>query len=300
MDMLKAMLDTGKQPLVSVVIPNFNYGDYLEQCLSSVLNQTYPKIEVIVVDDGSTDDSFKILQKYEGLIRVINQTNSGVNAARNAGIRKAKGEYIAFCDSDDFWEKDKIEKQVAKLGSHWRVGLVYSGYRLIIESDKTSFVRRGAFRGKVKDEFIKYPTLAIVIGGGSTAILKREVFDCGVYFDETLLGNGEDWDFFRRVAQLTEFDFIDEPLVSVRRHESSRGSRSLNHFYLGNLASIEKALLDKSYEWNFHKRWGFVLRFEWMIAKSFLRERDFVNSILHAIRGIIPLKLLRLKLLKVN
>ena len=102
-------------PLVSVVIPNFNNESYLAECLESVIAQSYKRIEIIVVDDGSTDSSIEILDKYQSKIRVIRSSHNGASAARNIGIEQSKGKFIAFMDSDDIWIIDKIEKQILAL-----------------------------------------------------------------------------------------------------------------------------------------------------------------------------------------
>ncbi|HEY4195401.1 MAG TPA: glycosyltransferase [Mucilaginibacter sp.] len=107
------------QPLVSVIIPLYNTGLYIEQCIRSILAQTWPDIEVIIVDDGSTDNSFEIAKKFEGeKVKLLKQPNSGASIARNTGLRIAKGEYIQFMDADDLLSPNKIEEQVKRLKSH--------------------------------------------------------------------------------------------------------------------------------------------------------------------------------------
>jgi len=113
-------------PLVSVVIPNFNNEPYLAECLESVIAQSYKGIEIIVVDDGSTDRSIEILDKYQSKIRVIRSSHNGASVARNIGIEQSKGQFIAFMDSDDIWIIDKIEKQVLVLLNN-DADLVYCG-----------------------------------------------------------------------------------------------------------------------------------------------------------------------------
>ena len=100
------------KPLVSAIIPNYNYSRYIGEAVESALNQTYKNIEVIVVDDGSCDDSLKVLSAYVDRIKVVSQKNAGVAMARNNGVEVSTGEYVAFLDADDVWLPDKVEKQV--------------------------------------------------------------------------------------------------------------------------------------------------------------------------------------------
>src|SRR5262245_58814803 len=109
---------------VSVIIPNYNYGRFLREALDSALNQTLPPLEVIVVDDGSTDESPEILESYGDRIRVIRQKNQGVGIARNTGAEAARGELLAFLDADDYWFPQKLEKQVEKINSDPELGMV--------------------------------------------------------------------------------------------------------------------------------------------------------------------------------
>src|SRR5688500_3318505 len=97
---------------VSVIIPNHNYVHYLREAIDGVINQTYPDIEIIVVDDGSTDGSREILKSYGERIVSICQNNQGVSAARNNGVRSSRGQYVAFLDADDSWLPEKIEREV--------------------------------------------------------------------------------------------------------------------------------------------------------------------------------------------
>ena len=113
-------------PLITVIVVNYNYGRYLGECIDSVLAQTYPNIEVIVVDDGSTDNSLSILQPYGERILIIQQENKGVSAARNAGLLKSKGQWIAFLDSDDAWRPEKLQEQSTYLQDP-AVGMVFCG-----------------------------------------------------------------------------------------------------------------------------------------------------------------------------
>jgi len=120
-----------QDPLVSIVIPTYNYGNFVSEAVDSALAQTYNNIEVIVVDDGSTDNTKDVLVKYNESIRYIHKENAGLPAARNTGIEQAKGEYIAFLDSDDQWLADKVELQMEIFKSNDQVGLVScAGYHV--------------------------------------------------------------------------------------------------------------------------------------------------------------------------
>lgn len=116
-------------PLVSVIIPCFNQEKYLAESLESVFSQTYPCIEIIVIDDGSTDATASIAKSYIGRIRFVQQTNRGASAARNAGLAICVGKYIQYLDGDDIIETNKIEKQVTFLETHPKVGIIYSDVR---------------------------------------------------------------------------------------------------------------------------------------------------------------------------
>ena len=107
-------------PKISVIIPVYNTENYLKECLNSVINQTFKDIEIICVNDGSTDNSLSILEEYartDSRIKIINQKNQGVSSSRNNGIKSARGEYIMFLDSDDLYKPDLCEKVVEKIDS---------------------------------------------------------------------------------------------------------------------------------------------------------------------------------------
>ena len=114
-------MGTTKQPLITVVMPNYNGHRFVEQAIDSVLNQTYPNFELLVVDDCSKDDSLQLVQQKaqsDDRVRVIAlEHNAGVANARNVGIREAKGEFIALLDNDDLWTEDKLERQLALANS---------------------------------------------------------------------------------------------------------------------------------------------------------------------------------------
>ena len=114
-------------PLISVIIPAFNCKRYISECVGSVLGQTYRNIEVIIVDDGSTDGTLEVLSSLntDNRLKIIHQTNGGTGSARNSGLAMAQGEYLAFLDADDYWQYDKLELQLAYLASSPDCGAVF-------------------------------------------------------------------------------------------------------------------------------------------------------------------------------
>lgn len=122
--------------LVSVIIPFYNEEEYIEKALISVLNQTYENLEILLINDGSTDNSLKIVKKFnDKRIKIIESTNNGVSIARNIGIKESKGNYLCFLDADDYWEKNKIEKQVKFIEKN-NYSFIYSNYRFIKRNGK--------------------------------------------------------------------------------------------------------------------------------------------------------------------
>ncbi len=210
-------------PFVSVIIPTFNRARYISKSIDSVLNQTYKNFEVIVVDDGSTDNTENVIKKYGNQVQYCYKKNGGVASARNLGIKSAKGTYIAFLDSDDFWEKDKLRLQMELAGSEPDVGLVYSDIYIfnehgIIETKKERV--KNFHRGYVfKELFVKpfIPTCSV--------IAKKECFEDVGLFDEKFNG-GEDGDMWLRISQKYQIDYIDRSLANFR--EDTEGSLGKN------------------------------------------------------------------------
>jgi glycosyltransferase involved in cell wall biosynthesis len=205
-------------PLVSVVIPNYNYGRYLAQALDSVLAQSYPHLEIIVVDDGSTDESEAVLREYNGQIRIIRQRNQGVSAARNRGIQDSRGDLLAFLDADDCWHPRKLERQLPLLLNP-AVGMVCSGFEYVDTGGRRLGTNAARRRGRVLRDLALLRSPA-VLAVGSSALIPRKCFDRVGLFD-TMLSTSADWDLSRRIACHYEIEVIQEPLVSYRIHHSS-------------------------------------------------------------------------------
>jgi glycosyltransferase involved in cell wall biosynthesis len=231
------------EPLVSVVMPNYNNEKYLAEAIESVLNQSYSNFELIVVDDGSTDGSLKILKDFNHLLTCISTDNRGAAAARNLGILNSKGSIIAFLDSDDLWTQKKLEVQVNQMIED-DLDLVYCHVQEIDQNGIKGKVRSASHRGDCHDHYVGNPNKAIIIAGMSTVILKKELLAISGLFDKQVPAPTEDWDFLRRYSRIAKVDYSDEVLAEYRLHESNISKSSLKRYFSGNLYSVRKMFME--------------------------------------------------------
>jgi glycosyltransferase involved in cell wall biosynthesis len=211
------------KPLVSIIMPAFNAGKTINESISSVINQSYKNWELIVVNDGSKDNTSEIVKKFKNEnILLIEQINKGVSNARNVGIHNSKGEYIAFLDADDLWEISKLEKSILAF-ELTLCDLVYSKIKIFknIINDASSFVYRELV--VEKDDYYRLliydyiPTLTVVI--------KKSILEKIGYFDELLNGT-EDWDLWIRITKEYKINFVQEELAYYRNHENGLSKKS--------------------------------------------------------------------------
>ncbi len=207
-----------ERPLVSVIIPNYNYARYLPQAIDSVLAQTYPRVEIVVVDDGSRDDSAAVLERYGSQINAIRQQNQGVAAARNRGAQASSGEYLAFLDADDYWLPAKLERQMARFQQEPELGMVYCSVEEFNEQGTVRFLRDGA-EGWVAKDLLLGQRMAF-FGGGSGFVTPRAVFDEVGGFDERL-STSADWELIYRLAARRKTGFVPDVLLKYRIHSSN-------------------------------------------------------------------------------
>ncbi len=205
--------------LVSVIIPNYNYAPYLGGAVNGALAQTYPDIEVIVVDDGSTDESKDVLINFGNGITTIRQENLGVAAARNNGVSAGTGEFVAFLDADDEWLPEKIEKQVAMLRDDPSLGLVHVGVEEIDTAGGSLRRRLEGATGDATHELLMLGGKGI-LGGGSGLLVPRAVFEAVGGFD-TQLSTSADWDLFYRIASRYPVGFVSQALLRYRVHDTN-------------------------------------------------------------------------------
>lgn len=201
-------------PTVSIIIPTYNRGHVLSRAIQSVLNQTYQDFELIIVDDGSTDHTEKLVKSFasEKIRYIRHAANKGPSAARNTGIRSAKGNYIAFQDSDDEWMPDKLEKQIKAFEkAPPEVAIVYTGCH-IIANNKKQYSPSATITPKDGDlfsSFLKHSFLR-----QQQTLVKRECFEKAGMFDERF-PPAEDRELFLRMSKYYQFKYINEPLVII-------------------------------------------------------------------------------------
>jgi glycosyltransferase involved in cell wall biosynthesis len=194
---------------VSVVIPTYNYGRYVTEAIDSALGQTYQPVQVIVVDDGSTDDTEVRLSPYAERIHYIRQENGGLSAARNTGIKHAIGEWIALLDADDLWHPQKLETQLKAVRGRKDVGLV--------GSPSATFRVDSPLPAPDTHELTVKDFVLSSRMGPSSALIRRQCFEVVGFFDETLR-SVEDRDMWLRIATSFSCVLVDSPCWWYRRH----------------------------------------------------------------------------------
>jgi glycosyltransferase involved in cell wall biosynthesis len=221
------------EPIVSVVIPAWNVERYIGEAIDSVLAQQHRPLEVIVVDDDSSDGTSAVLEGYADPVRYAYQEHAGASAARNRGARLARGDLLAFLDGDDLWEPEKLSLQLRALASPARPDIVFGHVREFISPDLA-----GAERDRLRCDGVLRP--GIVPG---SMMVRRQAFDGVGGFDETLkVGEALDWLGRARACGLRE-TMLAEHVLSRRLHGANymRGRADL----VGEYPSLLKAALDR-------------------------------------------------------
>jgi glycosyltransferase involved in cell wall biosynthesis len=224
---------------VSVVIPAYNMARYLGDALASVFAQTQPPHEVIVVDDGSTDDIARVVRQWADRIRYIRQEHAGVSAARNAGIRASVGEYIALLDADDLWAPEKLAEQVPLLIQDSGLGLVCSDFA-VQAPDGTL---RPSYFQTSEPKWVDGDVFDRVLEGcsipPSTVVLRRRTVEQVGEFDTTLTV-GEDLHLFLRIAYAWQVKAAQRVLCTKRQRPD--GARSFEDTSAGSLCMLDRLI----------------------------------------------------------
>lgn len=198
-------------PLVSVIIPTYNRGWIIKEAVDSVLSQNFVDFELIVVDDGSTDNTRDILDAYKNDIKVFRYNNQGVSAARNRGIAQASGKFIAFLDSDDLWMPNKLSMQVDFFNTN-KEALICQTEEIWIRNNVRVNPKK---RHKKLSGMIFEPSLCLCMVSPSAVMIKRELFEAVGLFDESLPAC-EDYDLWLRISSGYPVYLIDTPLIIKR------------------------------------------------------------------------------------
>jgi glycosyltransferase involved in cell wall biosynthesis len=276
-------------PSVSVIITCYNYGRYLDTCLSSVIAQTYKDYEIVVIDDGSTDNTQDVIEPYLSMpnLRYIRQANAGQACAKNTGTRNSSGRFVAFLDADDAWEPSKLAKQMV-LFSNDSIGVVFSRFRFMDEHDnvldeiKVSDKYLLPRKGKVADYFIFDNFVPF-----SSSVVRREcLIRCGS-FDESLR-MGIDWDLWLRISTEYEFDFVNEPLMMYRLGHSGQMSKNLEerfrcsdrivHNFLDKYKDLfSPQIIKRAYTYAYYCRGIHFRKIDWSMSDRYFLDTIRIN-----------------------
>lgn len=252
---------------ISVVIPAYNRGNTIKRCIHSVLVQTYPVDEIIVVDDGSTDDTLeKISEIDSAIIRVFEQKHKGAQAARNLGIQKAKGDYIAFLDSDDEWMPDKLKVQMPHMRGRQDVVVYCDCYEVNRQAGQTRVKTASGGSGNVYREMLMNsgPTFPGIVCS------KQALLDIGL-LDEKVPAHQE-WETAIRLSKKNEFVHIREPLFKWYWHSGETISKDNVKGMKGHEYIAEK------YKWEilkFYGLYGLHKTYEKLLCESFQNDNQF-------------------------
>lgn len=213
-------------PLVSAVIPVYNGSNYLKEAIDSVLAQSYSNIEIIVIDDGSTDNTWEIIQSYGDKIHGIHKENGGVSSALNIGIKNMSGEWFAWLSHDDLWLPDNIEKQVSHIMQNPGKGIYYGGYSYINPKHEILYGNNGCWFPKGSD--LRHMLRSGNYIHGITALINKECFQTVGNFNENLRCT-QDYEFWFVTAQKYETSLLPLRLAITRIHPSQIGNIRRNH-----------------------------------------------------------------------
>lgn len=217
---------------VSTIITTYNYAQFITAAIESVLTQTRRPDEIVVVDDGSTDQTAALVADYAAQgVRYILKENGGAGSARNRGLRETTGELVTFLDADDRWLPDKLERQLAHLARYPAAGLVTGGECQVFEWDQPAFYLRRPPAGAAR----LYPQVLIEnnIGNPSLTLVRRACFDQVGVFDEGLR-LGQDWDMWIRILREFPVGVVDRALIMFMRHRQSLTSGQIQARYASN------------------------------------------------------------------
>jgi glycosyltransferase involved in cell wall biosynthesis len=263
-------------PLVSVVVPVYNLAHYLKPCIDNILNQSYENLEVVIVDDGSTDNTKEVAkfytEKYE-FIRYIYQENKGYPSAHKRGVEEAKGEFVIVIDPDDYWTYENlITDQVQLMLKNSNLGLVFADMKIVDEEGQIinpSFRKTHPFhRGKVLKKLLDYDFIPL----GTALMRKKVVLSVGNFY--TGIPYMQDYLLFLRIARDYEVDYIENIALAYRKHNNNI-SNNLVRMAQNTIETI-KILLEESPV--LKKELGFLFISSLFSKKYFKLARAYVYT----------------------
>ena len=215
-------------PKVSVIIPTYNSSRTIGETLQSVINQTYSDFEILLINDGSTDNLMEVLKGFQdSRLQILHYENGGLTAARNRGIDRASGKYLIFLDADDLWSPDKLESHVDALDNaektNPKAAIVYSWSYFLDDETNTSYINHPEpYEGNVLPKIVE----ANFVTNGSNPMITREAIDSVGYFNSDFHGVS-DWDYWIRLAQQWDYILIPKRQVFYRQSTTSMSSATV-------------------------------------------------------------------------
>ena len=224
--------------LVSVVIPTYNYGHFVNEAIESVFSQTYKDLEMLVIDDGSTDETQDLLERYlyNPKFVFVTQKNMGAIVARNTGLLLSKGSYVLFLDADDILKPTAIEKLVFELENQNECDLVVCNYT---ELRSNGHVKERSIVSKISEKWF-WSNPARTPFPPSVTLIRKTLFSKTGIWDTTLQSPAEDYDLFRRFSINGKLCFVDESLVIKRSHENNLSNQSSERYFQDNLRAVRR------------------------------------------------------------
>lgn len=276
------MVNREKKNKISIIIPVYNGSNYLKEAIDSALNQTYKEIEIIVVNDGSTDKgkTKKIAKSYGNKIKYYKKRNGGVASALNYGIKKSTGDYISWLSHDDLYKSNKIEEEMILLNKlENKNSIIFSDYEFIDENDETlENINIGAKIASVDKYFVFYKRL---ISGISLLIPKSKLIDCGLF--DIQKRYTQDYDMWYKLIKTTDFYYLNKNLVKVRLH--SQQSSNTCEGVSNESENFWKERIEKENESTLNKVFGSRFNFYIELYNTF--KYSEYNNLKKYLKGIL-------------
>jgi glycosyltransferase involved in cell wall biosynthesis len=282
------MSDTAAgMPRVSVIIPTYNRADFLPQTIQSVLDQTFHDFEILIIDDGSTDDTEHVVRRIDdSRVIYVRQGHSGLpSVARNTGLHHARGDYIAFLDSDDLWLSEKLALQVQYMDSHPEVGLSYTDtYRFT--ADPEQYDPRPVLRSETAHSGHVFALLygQQVIPNLTVVIRSSVVEQVGMFDEDARLKANEDYEYWLRIAHQYPVGYLDKPLALYRQHPEgiSKAAVATNQAKLWLVEKLDRIYPDfVARHPDQRRRW--LSKVHYSLGRGLLREQK-VNEARHHLK----------------